>query len=893
MSRFAIAAWLLAGVSFWAGSPATGAPASPATGAEEILRLVPESASAVVVFHRPAEIEAKIRALAQLVQFPLPGPVALLKQERGILTGVDVKGTMGIVVLPSPANSAPAPMIVLVPVTDYGAFLRQFKAEDSGPKPIKIEVGQVPVWVRSVGRYAALSLTRETLDGLKLSATVPGSLAPWREWLSGSDVAGVVLAPGIKEISARLQAGIAKVRSALPQSNEQTKMAAAVFGAYGQMFLDAEKQVSACGFGLQLDEHSALRVVGRIALARGRCDQLLAQVHPSRENLLKGLPVGPFVVAGGESASEATFVAMQECVFGFMKRLPDVYGLSEDRIAKLAEAASRSIKGMRGMSMVMAAGDGRGGQSIFSGIVSTIRVDNAATFLDRYQQYVHQYNEALKGAKSSMLQPLEIQKGTLAGAAALQVSISAPKTMPGMPSAQYDRAMEAAFGPGKKIVMWLAPVGPQSVVMSYMSKERLERVVEDMRRGTPDLAHDAEVAKTASLLPPDAFAVGYVSLQGAMTFVKRTLTALVPPGAEAPRLLQFPEFPQAPPLGFAVTAAPHELRTCLAVPPELLKAIGNYVKVVQGGASAARPQPQAKAPAAATKPLALDLTPFGQFKKYTWPAMQSYAGRQVIDGLPFEVRCQIYLYGETPASRGQAWLETVKGIRVGRTFDELHLIHHSVWPGVEGETVAYIELNYADGTKSILPIRYGRHILDWSYLPSYDQEAPTDPNTKVCWRHAPLQYKAPLRLFKSMLRNPVPAKVVETMDVVSARHLASYGLVAATVADRDAARPVTPPPPDKEPKRKFDGRLVIRVVDDEKGTPIAEAVIEPGMVVQDQGVVGQPLLTSSAGAGTIRYPIKQTSEISVRAKKEGYQPQWRQWHAGDIPDAFTLRLKRL
>ena len=39
------------------------------------------------------------------------------------------------------------------------------------------------------------------------------------------------------------------------------------------------------------------------------------------------------------------------------------------------------------MSMVMAAGDGSGGQSIFSGIVSTIRVDNAATFLDRYQQY--------------------------------------------------------------------------------------------------------------------------------------------------------------------------------------------------------------------------------------------------------------------------------------------------------------------------------------------------------------------------------------------------------------------------------------------------------------------------------------------------------------------------
>ena len=60
MSRFAIAR-LLAGVSFWAGSPATDAPRVARDRREEILRLVPESPPPVV-FHRPAEIEAKIRA---------------------------------------------------------------------------------------------------------------------------------------------------------------------------------------------------------------------------------------------------------------------------------------------------------------------------------------------------------------------------------------------------------------------------------------------------------------------------------------------------------------------------------------------------------------------------------------------------------------------------------------------------------------------------------------------------------------------------------------------------------------------------------------------------------------------------------------------------------------
>jgi hypothetical protein len=141
--------------------------------------------------------------------------------------------------------------------------------------------------------------------------------------------------------------------------------------------------------------------------------------------------------------------------------------------------------------------------------------------------------------------------------------------------------------------------------------------------------------------------------------------------------------------------------------------------------------------------------------------------------------------------------------------------------------------------------------------------------------------------------NPSPDKVVNTMDVVSARSLSNYGMVAATVAMRDPKRPVTPPAVSKDPQRTFDGKLVLRVVDDAKGQPIEEALIEPGMTVDDEGVVAQPLLTTSAGSGTIRSPIKQTADIDVSVIKEGYRPQSHTWSAGNIPDAFTVRLKAL
>ena len=83
--------------------------------------------------------------------------------------------------------------------------------------------------------------------------------------------------------------------------------------------------------------------------------------------------------------------------------------------------------------------------------------------------------------------------------------------------------------------------------------------------------------------------------------------------------------------------------------------------------------------------------------------------------------------------------------------------------------------------------------------------------------------------------------MVETIDVVSARSLASYTLLAATVANRDPSRPITPPPADNEPERKFDGKLVINVVDDVTGKPVEGALVAPDMTVEDEGVVASPL----------------------------------------------------
>jgi len=297
----------------------------------------------------------------------------------------------------------------------------------------------------------------------------------------------------------------------------------------------------------------------------------------------------------------------------------------------------------------------------------------------------------------------------------------------------------------------------------------------------------------------------------------------------------------------------------------------------QSGSGATAPVGEAKA----TEPLILDLSGV-QKEKFvadgkTNASWLTVAGRQVFDGLPFQVEGRGCVYGSKlgPEKRGDTnTYPDFIGIRVGRRFDELHLLHVTQWADVEGWEIARIRLNYADGSKHEFPILFGGHVRDWHRMPSEEKELLTDPGTKIVWRAPGVpRIKSTLRLFKTVLANPNPQKEVATMDVVSSKHLAAYDLIAATVANRDASRPVTPPRPPDEPERNFDGTLTVRVTERTSGQPIADALVDPMMHVDQVSVIAIPVLTSAKGEGVIRYPVGRATSVSVSVEKEGFGSQ--------------------
>ena len=251
---------------------------------------------------------------------------------------------------------------------------------------------------------------------------------------------------------------------------------------------------------------------------------------------------------------------------------------------------------------------------------------------------------------------------------------------------------------------------------------------------------------------------------------------------------------------------------------------------------------------------------------------KSINGEKTFDGIPFRVRGRAVLYGQNDAARQER--PDLKGIEVGRRFDELHLLHTTRWPDFEGRTIARIRLNYEDGTHETMAIGYGLHVRDWQRLHSESKEAVDDPHSKLVWRGPGQErFKATERMFKSMFINPQPKKLVKTIDITSTGQLASYSLSAATVADRGFANPETlSKPPTGRAEYDFDGRLEIQVVDGDgrpiKGAWVSGSLLYPGAEVY---TVCRPLRTSADGTATLTYPAEWAKRIHIFAGKDGWE----------------------
>jgi beta-lactamase regulating signal transducer with metallopeptidase domain len=272
---------------------------------------------------------------------------------------------------------------------------------------------------------------------------------------------------------------------------------------------------------------------------------------------------------------------------------------------------------------------------------------------------------------------------------------------------------------------------------------------------------------------------------------------------------------------------------------------------------------------------------------------KSLAGLQTFDGLPFDIKGSSTFYGLA----GATGRKSLEGIQVGRPFDELHLIHYVKYAADRGGTpVARFRLNYADGSDFEFQILYGAQVRTYCKTAIEDDDRPTDPSSKVIWRspHDEGSEVVTSRLFETVLPNPFPAKVVQSLDVYSGIGRSCYCLVAATVAKADPNRPVTAAvPPRWAPEAARKGRtgiLTVRVLDRASHAPVADALVVASMFSGGSTEIVIP--TDATGTASVKYPMNPEGQLEVAIIKDGYGMKSASWLRGQGGIDFVAELDK-
>ncbi len=155
-------------------------------------------------------------------------------------------------------------------------------------------------------------------------------------------------------------------------------------------------------------------------------------------------------------------------------------------------------------------------------------------------------------------------------------------------------------------------------------------------------------------------------------------------------------------------------------------------------------------------------------------------GVQAFNREAFDIRGLIQLAGKTAEKEtGIHFPKSITGIKIGAKVRKLHFLQGACWTADLDTKIGEYVLHYADGKTAIVPIVYGRNVVDWWIAP--DSSVPTD--AQIAWTGEndashKLGYK--IQLYTYTINNPRPGGEISTINFVSTFSDSAPFLVALT-----------------------------------------------------------------------------------------------------------------
>lgn len=550
--------------------------ASTARAADTVLDLIPDDALAFAVVNRIGQTDAKIEQLAQSMKKPSTEETLLemLQKKFHVEEGLDRQRAVAVVAMPSSRPAGEPVPFVLVPVTNYQAFVDQFEPEEVTSKISRVTFGREDGLMANKDGYAIVVEYRnqallETLLAGKTS--IAESVAPWKTWIDESDAIAVVTAQGVKLFTDRASKELDKMKPVFERMGPQGAQAAAVFAMYQRMLAMAGKEFTAVGAGLVIEKDNSVHLTGRARFQPGgELAGWFKDIKPLAANPWAGVPNEPYALAGAGVLPEELMKGLMGFSMDAMKANSSIYGLNDEQMKQLAAMSVESMKDVQAMAMSF--GVVEPGQPLYQAVTTTLRVTDSQAFLDQYADLVKSMAQLAADADQSMLKGMTATPVEIAGCKGIDLTVNLSALYENPQFGRFAPIFKAMYGPENEMHVYLVAADKTTVAVAYLDRDRAELAVKAATQAGESLAANASLASMTKRLPEGAQWLMFWDLQGTIQLVQRVIDMAAPAGA-----IELPEFPAAPPVAVGVTVSPTEARKDVLIPAEVLQAVPGYV----------------------------------------------------------------------------------------------------------------------------------------------------------------------------------------------------------------------------------------------------------------------------------------------------------------------------
>jgi hypothetical protein len=574
--------------------------------AQQVTELVPSDALVVIKIRNLQDTSKKMGALAQ--QLGIAGmnpaasdPLGAFQQQTGISEGLNAAGDAAIVFLNEDAAARPAPaappaegedvedpadededektpaMLVLIPVSDYQAFLKSFgEPRNEGDLAIvNFKDQEKDVYVANWGSYAALADNKAYLadkpQGLKVGGATGKELETkditvYANMKAVRDRALPKLQQNREKILAEVERGITEQGQADPKYIPVIKAAVNQGLNLAEQFL---KETEAGTYGVALSDQGINTTMMAEFAPGTEFGKTVSQLKGSDESLLSGLPQGKYLLFGGGASDPQVTLNFFNNLIGPIEK--ELAGLGEEgkAIQTYLQSLRQYIGAVQSSRFGMVAPGGQLGQEAIIQGVGIARGDGQA-MATAYKQMMQQSEELMAVFGSGTAQPKTViteDAKTVDGVTLdmFQTQFASGADAQDPQAQQMAQMMTMMYGPNG-LTGYVGVVEDKLVQATNLSDAMLQSTIAAAKADEDNLGGLPGMAATKKQLPSNRVAELYIPLD---VVVNTGVTYANQFGM--PIKLQLPA--NLPPIGLTAGAEGTAFRFDSHVPSQLVQSL--------------------------------------------------------------------------------------------------------------------------------------------------------------------------------------------------------------------------------------------------------------------------------------------------------------------------------